>query len=668
MKKRDHLLIAIELIFTLSFIAILGYMLNAPSGRVVSKETSLADYPKPFFSNNKYNFIFTTSDTISQDEYNCAISILSGMKEIDIVNPEQDLVPIGDGISNNHLKSSIRSKDLPVLHSGRVSLASDSISIHDEINLGIIGTSSIDTSSPSIESSLTKNKEYGSAIYLNLKPSSISYHYVLEDTADISQVNEDAPLTISFLGSELTITKVVSNSEFTALLGKENLLKIGSQIETQGKIVKVENIGLDAVIVNVDSQQSVIKNGASKTVSGIQIVVKDILFNDNNSIASLIIGSSVADSFKDGSTFGDCSTDCFVWDINNLLSKASGDIYKDGGPTIGIRNDFEMNGKNSIQGCISLPNEFAKLCFDSLNVKDYSNYHISKDSIDVSNAMPGLSSQDVIKISSGHSEGIEIKTSGFLQDKSGSRKTSAIYLRPNASDTVDVLYDDNGQVKWAGTFTASNSQVHFASVKFDRTSGDDIKIISSGQLSSLEIKFSPSGESITNDDIIIGMKSNLNGINKVKYGSDSKDISSYDLDQISRYGIIISDIKNSIEDDDIELKIPSNQVKARITLNGQSVSRQQSNVNIPSIIKGSEMTDFNQNIIAIGKDNQLYAKHNPGGWQYKDGQAIISLKKNDAFYTLLVAGSTSQDLNRACSILSNYYQNKNKLKGFIAVV
>ena len=105
MKKRDRLLISIELLFTLSFLSIIGYMLNAPSGKSVSSDITLKDYPRPFLKSDNYNFIFTTSDSINQEEYNCALSILSGMKEISSVNLEQDLVPVGDGISNNHLKS-----------------------------------------------------------------------------------------------------------------------------------------------------------------------------------------------------------------------------------------------------------------------------------------------------------------------------------------------------------------------------------------------------------------------------------------------------------------------------------------------------------------------------------------------------------------------------------
>ncbi len=666
MKKRDRALILIELIFTLSFLSILGYMLNIPAGKVVSSEITLDKYPRPFFKSNDYNFIFTTSESINEKEYSCALSILSGMKETETVNLDQDLVPIGDGIANNHLKSSIRSSDLPSLQKSTISIAGDSVSIHDEINIGKISSSSIDTSSPSLESSLTKNKDYQDAIYLNIKPSSLSYHYVFENTVDLSKIDENNPVTISFLGSDLTITKILSDTEFLGFIGQEQLLKLNDQLTIDSNIIKIENIGADSIVVSINSNKEIIKEGSPKTIGSLQIVVKDILFNNENSTVSVIVGNSVADSYKDSQVYGNCNSRCFVWDVNKLLAKSAGDIYTESGPTIGIRNDFDIAGELSLQGCIDFPNNFAKLCFDSLNVDKYSNYHVDKDNIQVSQVFQHLSSADVIKITAGHENGIELKTSEFLQDKSGSKRTSVIYLRPNSSNTVDVLYEDDNNLKWAGTYSASNSKIQIASVNFDKTSGNDIKIDSQGTLSQLDIIFSPSGQAITNDDITIRMKSNLEGINKLLYGSDSRDISSYDLDQRSRYGIIISDIQDSISSNDIELKIPSNQVKASIKLNGQSVARQQ--VKIPEIIKASQLTDFNQNIIAIGKDNQLYNKLVPEGWQYPTGKAVIKLVKSDQYYILLVAGSTDADLTRACNILANYKANKAKLKGLSVVV
>ncbi len=662
MKKRDRLLISIELLFTLSFLSIIGYMLNIPSGQSISSDITLKDYPRPFLKSDNYNFIFTTSDSINQEEYNCALSILSGMKEISSINPEQDLVPIGDGISNNHLKSVIRSRDLSSLQDSTVSIASDSVNVHDELDLGIIGSSSLDASSPSIESSLTKNKEYQSSVYLNAKKSSISYHYVFDNTVDLSQVSEDSALMINFLGNDLTITKIGSDTEFTGYIGAENLMNINDQVSVSGKTIVLDNIGQDSVIVSVDGKKEVIKNGEAATVEGIQIVVKDILFNDASSTASLVIGKGIADSYKDGQTYGDCTSECFVWDVNSLLSKQAGDIYSSGGPTIGIRNDFDMAGEVGVKSCIDLPNKFISICFDSLNTELHSNYRISKGSVDVSSIFPHLSSQDIIQITSGHSNGLEIKTSSFLTDKSGSKKASIIYLRPNSSNTVDVLYDDSGQVKWAGSYSATNSVLQFASVSFGKTSGDDIKISSVGDLSSLDIIFAPSGTGITNDDITIRTKSNLNGISKLLYGQDDKDISSYELDQRSRYGIIISDIKNGVDDEDIELRIPDNQVRANIKINGQSISKSQP-ATVPEIIKGADLTEYNQNIIAIGKSNQLYAKLVPEGWQYKQGEAILRLFNNNGYYVLLVAGTEDEDLSRACSVLSNYYQNKDKLKG-----
>ena len=625
----------IILLITLMLGSIFGFFVrNTFLGFVVQTPgtITLSNYPEPFVTNSKYNFISVYGDTSKQDDIIAIWDIFSGLTitttetEIEeiitttsVSGTETDEIPLNSTLTDGFFNSQLKKRDIKSFQDTEIIFNGGSYDIHDELDLGKVGTSGdpVKELAPQVVTSLSSGvDDYGSNVYLETRKGAISYHYVFDEKIVLNDTSTTTPLEMIFLGKKLKIVSIDASNKFTAYLGSDYNLMVGETATVEGKTVTLKNVGQSSVIVDVDGVKATIPSGATEVVNGIEIVVDELFYRTQieASSATLVVGKDASETIQDGDMYfggdGNClkndpdDLDCWRWRVDDLYAGgtdgAAGNIYKretsNAGPTIGIESWFVINDDKdnppTIGDCINLPNNYASICLDSLTITDneYATYEIYyEDSLPLVDIDSNLESEKVIVIKSSVSEGLDLRTSDFdVVDKSGNQETSLIYLQINDTTPtkMNVFYEDsNNQIQWAGTYTTNDGSLDLiAKVNYDSTSGDRIKIYSQGISSTsnnINISLVITGKygDITTagvDDLIIQTThsaSDFSGINKLHWGQSRRDISAKDEDHRTLYGIIIRDPKSSLGTNSLELEIPADQVQVNIVINGRGVTQ-----------------------------------------------------------------------------------------------
>lgn len=240
----------------------------------------------------------------------------------------------------------------------------------------------------------------------------------------------------------------------------------------------------------------------------------------------------------------------WVWDLNGL------DTYS---PSIAVENDFVYNDDSDnppkVGECIYLPNNYAKICLDGLNVNDneYTTYTIELDESADLSEVGGNSSEKTIYIHT-------IDRIIPIKDTS----TNEIWVTGNGR----VYYLNNNKINFASTIGSMNLRIN-----------NDLwlNIIKGGN--TINVKLAPTyplEETLTASFSVVNGK--IFALGNTKYyeeaneltwgiqGVGSLNIGTKDEDHRTAYGIIIRDPKSHGASDEVVLEIPPEQVKAGISM------------------------------------------------------------------------------------------------------
>ncbi len=737
-------------------------MLGATLTGALAQAYTLADYPAPFVQSGKYNFVPVYGARAAGSDISGAWDILAGLSASAVrtstggativTGGETDEIPLNTTLTRSgFLDSQIEDDDVESFQDTEITFAGKSVDIHDELDLGTVNstsTSPVADTGPKIVTSLAAgDDDYESNIYMEVPKNKISYRYMFDESVKLNDSSTSQPIEINFLGKKLKIVSIVSATEFKAYVGDEYFMNVGDKVTCVGKTLSLENVGQSAVLIDVDGVKATIDSGGTETVNGCEITVDELFYRTQitASSATLVVGKDSSESVKDGDFYfgGDDNclnnnpddVDCWKWDIGELNSKHSaGNINKGEtglqGPTIGLTNDFTLDDDKdnppTIGDCVNLPNNYASICLDSLNVADtdYNTFEVKYDnSKDLSNdGRPDQTSEPVIAIEAleGLDEGLVIFFTNMSKIAGGSgftnsstTKTDKIWLHlndtsaePTTGPSVDIFYEDSdNKVQYAGSlnatantrFNTGTNAAKFGEINFDNTKGTNIVLRlgnirgdSGTTMAGLGLIFDILGEEGEpvdgRDDLRLDLKNNSAGFTGFggtvesseaaeliwSAAGSNKSMGTKDEDHRTIYGIIIRDPDSSLESDTLTLQLPSDQVKVNVVIKGTSTSVASAGAGAavtdtaPPMVKDVEVSvPENDHLLLVGGPavNSMTARFIGSTWTYRPGEAIISMKANGAKVALIVAGTDAIDTQRASRVLRDWQLYKSRLVG-----
>lgn len=444
--------------------------------------------------------------------------------------------------------------------------------------------------------------------------------------------------------------------------------------------------------------------------------------------ATLVIGTDAVETYTDSNPYIDeDETDPdWVWVIKGLTTESSTDISsisnaaQHTGPIIGIRNDFTANDidqldekAKTINGKYCLPEDYICIKYNSSTISqtDYGTYKLEYTIVDLSKFNSSWASKPSVLIRSyDKDDGLKTQRAGYNIISSAltsDATTDKIWIVQNNTGYAGIFYEDSSNIiRVAGYAQMNNVDKNIADINYYNTKDNDIQIDLRGNISkadALNITLDISGdEGVVKDtdgidDLVLwlshGANNNFDGFGKspstsesteLVWGSSSLKIGDKDEDHLTLYGIQIINPKSNLASDQLVLEIPKDQVKAEIVITGKAEKSERSSTStlVPgqkasSPILSSELSDLKaQNLIFVGGPcaNPLVEKIEGfptcNSWPYSPGEAILQIAQipNSNKIALLVAGTSSQDTQRASLVLQNYEIFKENIKGKIVKI
>jgi len=695
----------------------------------------LKDYPAPFVTDGTYDSsnVLVVGDIAAATDTLGMVDIATGLQfeskvctagggTVTVSGGVSEDIPLGNGIASNlstTLDQELEDDDIDTMFDGEVTFQSAN---YDARDLLVIGQNN---KFATVMTSLTSTEDdYQTDVVLEADVDSIKYYFAFDESVALNATTSSDPLDLKFLGKTLKITDIDSatNSKFTAQVGTEYFMDVGDAVEVEGKTITLQNVGEGgSVIVDVDGVKETI-GSTSETVNGIEINVDETFYETTKAqrSATMIIGKDAVETYKDGDAYvGEDEDDPnWIWNMGNLNTQAvttpsvSGEYS---GPYIGIENDFVWNDDSDnpvgVGECIEMPNNYLKICLDSLTVKDtdYKTYTFEMDTdADLSEADGGTTTTaSALYIHTNQAEGLVVDTSEMDSNiTSTDPKSDKVWLWRclNASTaegtSLGIYYEDtNGKTQMAGCVgeDATNDWGrNVIDINYENTKNTDMPIWveitnGGGDMNVTLVPYDNSELPNYADNISMHWSASTMAVSSlgntasseeagevIWAGSGSVDggaqgtgvnIGTKDEDHRTRYGVIVRDPKSNGASDEVVIEMPNDQVMANIVIKGAAsvTSGGDETCTVAEItpvtktdgeIAGSEAM---YNLILVGgpcANKAVEAVTGLGitceGWSLAEGEGIVKLAANGEKVAMLVAGTNALDTRRAAKVIANY--------------
>lgn len=596
----------------------------------VLAEPDLSSIPMPYIEDGRFNSNTAivvadgaaASDTLGAVDIAQLIQFLAReqetvVSETIISGGESEDVTLGEPI-NIFIDDVLKHNDIDGLSEGEIKYDSESYDYHDELLIG---------DGLTLESSGTRlsNEDYGLKTFLEVKRNSITYRFVFDDNIDLSDASEEDPIEIPFLGRMLEIIDTDIN-ELTVRLGNEFFMDVRDTVDVDGKSVRLLNVGLNgAVVVEVDGETKTVRKDQTKNINGIQVTILDTFYTDTieERSATLLLGDDITQTYNEGDEYiGEDEDDPeWIWELSQV---------DDAKPVIAITNDFVRDDdKDNPVGtgdCYVLPNEFLKVCMNGMNLDetDYQYYSIElEDDVLSSDAIliKGIE-DDAIDFTEGDSRKIYINNTGAYE-KDGSNVNIVTDPRISFDDAIfNIDYDSV-----SGILTLDNGIDTF---EFD---------------------------------------TDLTEITDFRYNGDS--LETYDNNILTQYGVKLFDPEDSLDEDEIKLDIPNEQIEVNIIVKGIRTSTKDETINlappkeidIDTFLVSELDNPRSRNLILIGGScaggsnklvEELFLTCDEARSEWSDGEGYIWITENNGKTALLVAGYNALDTRKAAKVVKNF--------------
>ncbi len=696
----------------------------------------LSEYPSPFVKDGVYNTIVVVgdkadpADVIGSNDIVAALSqaavrSVSASTTTTVSGGESADIPLGHPITNTSadgMDQELDYNDIAALKKSSITFASSTYDYKEKIWF--------DTASPIVHTALSSaDYDYASDAFLEVLAGDMAYYYTFDDAINVTSADDDDTLDINFLGRDIIIQGGGDEDTIVAQVGARKYISVDGTEEVAGKVVKLHDVGSSSVVVSVDDGESyIINEGSSRTISGIDIHVDSVFDSDvkADKAAVLIIGEDAVVTYDDGDAYvvpcatkwyqSDCDEDDadWEWDLRNLDDDDSTDLSDFSGPIIGIVNTYNADSYNDgpvgVGEAYDFPEGNLEVQFVELAPSTYEAYTIEYDSgSDLSEAGFG-STEETIYIHTAVDEGIEVMNDNLDGDAMGGDvKTDKVWIWIDdgaaTKDTFHVFYEDaDNDVAYAGNSTSMGDDETLFRINYDDTKGNDITIATegtsfSGGANTWGLEITATDDYVSEAIILVtnhgtanttsfgGFGANENNAEAADLTWDAVEIGAKDEDLLTKYGIIIEN-PESLDDDKLVLQIPSDSVKAKIVVAGESTSvtsgtagdgavEVQSIATLPIAKLASEADAIKTTkpLILVGGPAANALTAEAMGKTFPSYGADSGIPENsymiklveNAFggtnVAMIAAGWDAADTREACALLKNYKANSDKLTG-----
>ncbi len=354
-----------------------------------------------------------------------------------------------------------------------------------------------------------EEEDWNTDTFLQLFEGGIVYVLEFAPNLNTSLINnedegyEDETLIFDLLGEEVEVSEWDDN-EITLTKGEEKNFLEGQEKTIDGRDIKVSIINDNYVKVYVDGVGKKIYEGSTKTVNGIQIKVIEVSENDETSDETLLyIGEEVEVTIKNGEEYEEDS----IWEWI-VTPNSIGLTLVEEHTSIDEDEDFQAL---AVGDEICLPNDYICVVYDGLLLEDTEDYDfkIKKEYIMVRGEfIDGINDYDKIYLDS----------DGQILD----------------DDYVKI--GDDGIIELADTDLTLNTDGATITIK-------DIE-----------------GSVLVETNFALDML----GVDKVE--GDLTEIHTEDEDYITNYGIVIKNPEDNLEDNELQIEIPEEQLEGNIVI------------------------------------------------------------------------------------------------------
>lgn len=435
----------------------------------------------------------------------------------------------------------VKDNDFAKLQDGKVRFDGENYDVHDEVVF-----------EPSLflaVNGLGYDEDFGLSPYLTTdEKNSIVYKYVFDDSIDFTEISDDEPLEILFAGEEWKITEADGNS-ITLEKGTSVFLREGDTTEFDGKVIQLEYAADDEAYVTVDGEGTIIEEGDSETVNGVDVKVVEVLSNDRGGIATLAIGDSVVTDLDDGDDFMDVDDYKFKIITNGNELEGLEVEYK---PEFSDANDEPM--PLTVGNSLVFPNGFYTFEFTELLNTESGDYTISFDEIQAEDEL--LEDSNAIIFESSDDEGLHI------DDEEVSYVFAVEESRVHIAKDIDAIAAKVSTTTYTYYYEDSDGDIIKADSRYVTLVNDDAEVVATMYGGGLVLDDGV-GETIIDVDVdaqIIGTIPEEAEANDIVY--EGFELGNIENDALLPYGTILYNIENSLENDEIELSIPSDEVEA----------------------------------------------------------------------------------------------------------
>ena len=161
--------------------------------------------------------------------------------------------------------------------------------------------------------------DFEGTAYLVIPKKSIEYTMVFENSLDTSEITNEETLTFNLLGEEVEVSSWDGNS-VTFSRGEEYYLTNGDNVVVDNKTFVLTNVLEESIYVTVDGVSKKINEGDTRTVNGLEVQVKDVIYSTIGPVlqASVVIGEDVTKTIVDGDEYAEDSIWKYVVKANYI--------------------------------------------------------------------------------------------------------------------------------------------------------------------------------------------------------------------------------------------------------------------------------------------------------------------------------------------------------------
>lgn len=378
------------------------------------------------------------------------------------------------------------------------------------------------------------DEHFGAKSYIVLENKEIlSYRYEFDDPVLMSDITNNDPLRITFLGEEVEIVNA-SASEITFRTGKSFFVNEGTSFTFDGKTVQLAFISdNNRASVCVDGECKTVQEYDTETINGVDVRVEDILVNSRAGSATIVLGTDVLNDQKNSTEFSTYD------DFNFYIETSSGQLTALVVMYDERSNDLDDDVKPLAVGEeVCFPNKYVCVKYNSLLYTDYRDYTMQFQEFDeeLKNGTDVVKSAVLIETSKAD---IEV----------ASENVKELYVAFDGK----VYYQDNDG-EWLETVTTDVKIVNNDyTLLLDVVSGDVVFIMPTAGTLVVDTNF-------TNEQF--GLMKDEAETTDVIYASNTFGTFEYDLLTIS--GLVVKDVESNADNDELSFSIPSDVVEAEV--------------------------------------------------------------------------------------------------------